>query len=363
MRTDPKVQVFSDLLDYYPPRFSGNCLNLLLIDDAEAILDGTEYLRRLDEPSLMDERREYLLDQGVLWPFPSIRIESRPDPKLISEKLLHNLDAARRVLFTQERLAEFIDHRVTLYHPDAVAVIIADGLSYWDLADDVEAAPCLADGITTTEYGYRRVVGRPSISRRLFALGYVHQLAFTYYDASNALAGEIHRTFSESQVVRVGAFEEVLKYLGDWSQPRCYIQVTLAGLDHLCHAHPDRPPRGYYIQHILDNHARLTEMLAGTHRRVLVVLTADHGILWREDVEDTLHVVDDLFSEDLRSPRYVRGAMLRPYGRVCREEGQSFTLLGWPWMTREFRNNEWGVHGGISAWESVVPLVIAETYV
>lgn len=73
-----------------------------------------------------------------------------------------------------------------------------------------------------------------------------------------------------------------------------------------------------------------------------------------------MQVADDLFAEDIGSPRYVKGSILRGYGRVCRCRGQSYTLFRAPYVTRRFRNNEWGVHGGISAWESVVPFITRE---
>jgi hypothetical protein len=90
---------------------------------------------------------------------------------------------------------------------------------------------------------------------------------------------------------------------------------------------------------------------------VLAYLTADHGILWRDSIEGKIEVASDLFHEDARSPRYIKGALLRNYGRIIKSSGQAFTLLKLPWMTRNFRNDEWGVHGGISASESIVPLI------
>ena len=91
---------------------------------------------------------------------------------------------------------------------------------------------------------------------------------------------------------------------------------------------------------------------------MLTLLTADHGILWRDALGERARLVDDVFPDDVRSPRYIKGSILRAYGRCVRSEGQNYTLLGYPWLTRPLHNNEWGVHGGISAWESVVPLIV-----
>jgi hypothetical protein len=133
----------------------------------------------------------------------------------------------------------------------------------------------------------------------------------------------------------------------------------MAGLDQLSHAHWDQPLREQYVAHILDNYDALAKLLRKRFGCALTVLTADHGILWREHLESRLQLTEEL-AEDLGSPRYVKGSALRAYGRVLRCAGQNYTLLRTPFMTRQFRNNEWGVHGGISAWESIVPLILRE---
>jgi hypothetical protein len=175
------------------------------------------------------------------------------------------------------------------------------------------------------------------------------------------LAADIHDTLSSSQVTRVKAFDEIIEELYRKDMNRGYIQITLAGLDQICHAHHDRPPREHYIEQILARFDALVELLSAKADRVLACLTADHGILWRDDIKGRIQVAQDLFRDDIRSPRYIKGSLPRHYGKRCRSLGQNFTLLKAPWMTRAFRSNEWGVHGGISAWESLVPLMIRAT--
>jgi hypothetical protein len=251
-----------------------------------------------------------------------------------------------------------IEGKVRELDPALVALIVVDGLSYYDLSEDTDAIPCLVDGITITQYGYRQAVGRPSLSQRLFALGYTQQLGFTYFANSNNLANDLHDTFSESQCVRVRSFDDIIEYIDHTSISKGYIQITLSGLDQICHSHHDRPPREHYLQTILERYQRLLESLQDKVGRVLVCLTADHGIMWREYAEEQLEVVTDIFQEDIRSPRYIKGSLLRSYGRCCVCDGIRYTLLRFPVVTRDFRNNEWGMHGGISAWESIVPLFV-----
>lgn len=361
MNSESTIERFSTALDAYPVGFSGNRLNLLLLEDAEPITAATDYLRRLDDLPLIEERREYLIDERSQWPFPRLNLDGRPDPRLISERLFECFEQAQRLLPIQQDVGRILENRVRQTNPATVALVIVDGLSYYDLPEHREADPCLVAGISTTEYGYRAVMGAPSISRRMFALGYADQIAFTYYPTQGSgLSADIHDTFSGSQVMRVKAFDEVLEHIKGMQLSRCYVQIVLSGLDQICHAHHDRPPREYYLSEILARFDVLLDCLSSKGRGTLGCLTADHGILWRDVIEDRLQIASDLFQDEIYHPRYVKGAVLRPYGRRCRSLNQNFTLLKTPWMTRRFRNNEWGVHGGISAWESIVPLIIQQ---
>jgi hypothetical protein len=360
--SDRAIQRFSTALDAYPVGFSGNRLNLLLVDDAAPISAARAYLRQLDDLPLLAERREYLIDEHSPWPFPRISLDHRPDPWLISERIFERFEKAQGLLPTQQQIGRILEERVRQTNPAIVALVIVDGLSYYDLPDEQSAVPCLVAGISVTEYGYRAVIGNPSVSRRLFALGYIDQLAFTYFPPErDDLSADIHDTFSSSQLMRVRSFDEVLAEIDKRHLVRGYVQVVLSGLDQICHAHRDRPPREHYLEGILSRFDALIGCLRRKNRNILACLTADHGILWRDVVEDRIQIADDLFQEDIRSPRYLRGTLLRKYGRPCRSLGQNFTLLKAPWMTRGFRNNEWGVHGGISAWESIVPLMIRQS--
>jgi hypothetical protein len=318
-------------------------------------------LRQLDDLPLLEERREYLLDEHSPWPFPRVNLDNRPDPLSISKRLFERFEDAQQLIPTQQQIGPILENRARLVNPEVVVLVIVDGLSYYDLLGERNAIPCLVKGISITEYGYRAVVGDPSISRRMFALGYFDQVAFTYYPTErDDLSSDIHDAFSPSQIVRMKSFDDVLKYLKKKQFKRGYVQVTLAGLDEICHSHHDCPPRERYLEDILSRFDALVDCLRKKNRRVLACLTADHGILWRDVIEEYIQIPDDLFQNEIYSPRYIKGTVLRPYGRLCRSLNQNYTLLKVPWMTRRFRNNEWGVHGGISAWESIVPLIICQ---
>ena len=356
--TIPCLERFSAAIDLYPAAFSGNPLHLLFLDDAEPVRDPRDFVRKLDAPPLLGERRQYVVDGPSFWPFPAFRLTSRPDPWALSWCLFERFDQASQVLVTQSGIGAIIESLARRLAPDMVALLIVDGLSFYDLPEAMDAQPCFVDSATITEVGYRQVIGQPEVSRRLFVAGYWQQLGFTYYAPDpKSLAAQILAQFSGSQIVQVREFDEVLTHLSQTHLRKGYIQVAAPGLDHLCHAHHDRPPRETYLAEVLQRFDKLIDCLAGHGRRVLAFLTADHGILWREHIEGRVQVVGDLFPEDAGHARYVRGRFLRDYGRCRTSFGQNYTLLRVPCMTRNLRNNEWGVHGGISAWESIVPLV------
>jgi hypothetical protein len=349
-------------IDNYPAHFVGNPLNLLFLKDAQVIDAPAQFLQDLDAPSLMDESREYLICGYPEWPFPPISVAERPEPISLSRQLFDRFDHAIRVIPTQRAIGHILQEEAQRVAPDVVVLMIADGLSYFDLPARPDMRPCLVAGITSTGFGYREVIGAPEVARRLFALGYERQIAFTYFTPeANALAEDVHALFAGSQVIRIKAFDEVLVKLEQQKMPRGYIQVSVEGLDQLCHSHRDRPLREEYLKELLQRFDRLTDCLQNKGRSVLSCLTADHGILWRDDIDACAEIVGDLLPEETTSARYVRGSLLRGYGRPCNCLGQNYTLLRYPCLTRKLRNNEWGVHGGISAWESVVPLLIRQS--
>ena len=354
----PQVQTLSATLDYTPCVFQGNWLNLLFVEDVQRIAPRA-LLHSLAAPSLIEERRLVLDAQPTGHRFPVFSITSRPDPTALSKRLFGSFDQARHLLQTQSGLSKHISEQVKRLSPDVVAFIIVDGLSYYDLQEG-QSDPCLVEGPTITQNGFRQAIGRPSLGQRLFELGYKHQHAFTYFNRdSNELAGDLHRVFGAAQVTTVRTFDEILES-DAINAAASYVQVTMPGLDALSHSHRDRPPVASYLALIFERFEKLTEALATQGRRVLAVLTADHGLLWRDAMDTPKYIDSSTVRADSNHPRYLLGTATRDYTRVVRLKDRTYSLLGFPYLTRKIRSNEWGVHGGISAWESLVPLISRE---
>ncbi|MGC8660321.1 MAG: hypothetical protein ACP5U1_14750 [Desulfomonilaceae bacterium] len=348
-------------IDAYPAAFRGNRLNLLFLDDAQPIFSSQKFLKEVDSMELQEDRREYLIGDKDGWPFPTISIESRPDPWTITEALFNNFEIAEKVLPTQRDIGKILTEHVSKKKPDVIILNIVDGLSYYDLPDDMDAIPCLVRGVTTTDFGFRDVIGKPAISQRLFSLGYKNQLAFTFFDTdAKPLSNELHSAFGNSQLNRINSIEECIDMIRDNPFWRGYIQIVAPGLDKLAHYHPDRPMIKETLAGIFERLQKVVDSVSSKGRRVAAYLTSDHGILWRDYAKEKTKVVGDLFSEDMVHPRYINGSLPRSYARTVRLERFSYTLLKAPYMTRDWKHSEWGVHGGISAWESIVPIIIKE---
>jgi hypothetical protein len=347
------------LLDLVPVGYAGNPLHLLFVAEAHPVRDAVGYLRALDGGALVPERREYILNPPADWPFPHVTIAQRPDPACVSELLFTQWDLAREVILRQADIGDRLVRLATAHHADVVVLVIVDGLSYYDLPEDVPAEPVLVDGVSITAHGYPAVIGKPSVSQKMFNAGYRRQMGFTYFERSqNALAAELFGGFAESQVQRVRSLDEVLKALRAAVPIGTFIQITAMGLDHLAHSHHDTPPVGEYLARLLQRFHELVAVVRQGRYRVVACLTADHGILWWHQLGTDPPVLEGVFGEDERHPRYTEGALLRPHTRVISHARRAYTVLQAPYLTRKLRQNEWGVHGGISAWESLVPLVI-----
>ena len=205
----------------------------------------------------------------------------RPDPWSLSERLYDYFNAAQHLLPTQRDVGRILHENAAKLQPDIIALMIVDGLSYYDLPDEAEVQPCLVNGVSITEFGHKEVIGKPSISERLFLLGYSHQMGFTYFDIEdNVLASELYGVFGSSQVTRVMTFKECLEHISAEGMSHGFVQITAPGLDGLCHRHQDEPPVKHYIDEILNRFDALVSYLHDGHRSVVACLTADHGILW-----------------------------------------------------------------------------------
>ena len=333
--------------------------------------DSAELLAILDSPELHDEGN--LLVLGTKSPlsnrFPIIRCHDLPSLELLNERLPHNLSYARQCLLRTTGVAEYITRELAQMAADVVIFYLVDGLSYWDVRDwPFDVRPCFVDGPSVTyqltaessrqvrgDIGFPGIIGRPSLAERLYPLGYRQARGYSYWNRDNAVADYMFRGI---HLVRAESFEMMAARLREEPlQPSTFIQIVQEGLDGLAHHRRElrRAEITAAIDKILTDVLMLVEFFQANGFSVVVYLTADHGILWR-----TEHEFRSLAYMGERRPRYARVTTeQKPPAQSTRFNlgDAQYDLFHYPYLSMDIKSNASGVHGGLSAQESIVPLV------
>jgi len=316
------------------------------IFEYDVIIDADEHHPNFDRLSCEEQTVKPQLNSVVNW-------ASHTDHKQLADDLL-----------VQSGLKEYILDSVSA--EDLVILIIVDGLSFESVrGTEMDATPVFVDGISTTELGYRRVIygdsGKYYSPTSVYAdlltqKRFYNDLAFTYWERDkNDLSTDLHS--SMSSVTRISSFSEVVNALRSEHplEEKTYVQITRMGLDQDSHNRKEEPPRSAVVQDIRSDLQELQKAASKLSERFRIFLTADHGILWRDQLPSKLSIVCD---EHHPHARFVEGGMTIEEGRTILDaDGNKITGLGYPYLTRELKNTEWGVHGGFSYYESIVPLV------
>ena len=268
-------------------------------------------------------------------------------------------DRIRQDLLQQSNLKAHILDAIT--GEDLVALIIIDGFSY-DAVRMVSSEilqPVIVDGITTTEPGFRRIIygGDPaSIYASLTGEGFYTGYGFTYWERGQEdLSTDLHSAMGQN-VHRIRDFNEVISTL-ETDAPfteKTYVQVTRMGLDQDSHNRKERPNRDVVRDEILSDVKSLAETASTMSDNFRIFMTADHGILWRDQLPEDPPVVHDEWTSHAR---FLTEQHNLEHGMVVDDPTDPVTGLAYPYLTRELKNTEWGVHGGFSYQESIVPLI------
>ncbi len=265
-------------------------------------------------------------------------------------------------LLVQSQIKEHILDAVST--EDLVILIIVDGLSFESVRETaIDAKPVFVDGISTTEPGYRRIIyGEGQYSPTsvyadlLDAKRFYNDLAFTYWERGDEdLSTDLHS--SMSNVTRISSFVEVVDSLRKEVplEEKTFVQITRMGLDQDSHNRKEEPNKSAVVQDILDDLGKIHKTANKLSDRFRIFLTADHGILWRDQLPPEHSIVCEDYHPHAR---FVEGTVNINEGRTIFDtDGAKTTGLSYPYLTRKLTNTEWGVHGGFSYYESIVPLI------
>lgn len=331
-----------------------------------AVYETAEKLAwKLDMPSTTLPARALILQDDPVYAvrFPRIRINHNPFTFRLNEVLFERFDEIAQLMLTHSQLSEQIVRQ--LKNPDVVVFMLIDGLSYenvrrWlDTRTEVQMTlePCLVDGPTMTKVAFPRIIRDTPLAMRLFDRGYRRQLGFTYWlRKNNPLTDVLFRTIPD--VSAVGDFSTILatlrKVIHTSSKQKIYLQILRTGLDGYTHHQKRKPPITAIVDTIMNEMLALADLFREAGCTACIHLTADHGILWRDEFKPQIigHAPaganprscewQDLYLQDEPGQRFVVGK-------------QEIYCLGYPKLRRALRIDEQGVHGGISFQESIVP--------
>jgi len=351
-----------DTLDRTPVVYEGEPLLLAELDNLVVERDVWRYVQRVDNPAPVAVERTVLLGPVTSYfdRWPVVRMDARAPADLaqFNRRLFQNYDQVRRFVFTQSDIAVRIEEDLDV---DVIVLLLVDGLSYTDWMDYPGVQSCLVKGPTITPVGFRNIVGKPSIARRLFKRGFRKRLGFSHWDRDNQLTDVLFYGFDPAtQMFKVSEFTEILLALDRLPPEQTYVQILTNGLDAISHRHRGRPPVEAIARHLYEDILlALVERLQSMGATALVYATADHGILWKPEPEtsEELIVIRD---ERTDSHRYAKGTLIIPHSRQFSCYGMNYTVLAYPYLFNRLTSLEWGMHGGISFQESVVPFVKLE---
>lgn len=349
-------------LDRTPVVYEGEPLLLAELDNLVVERDVWRYVQCVDDLEPVPLERTVLLGPITSYfdRWPVVRMEARAPADLaqFNQSLFQNYEQVQRFAFTQSDIAARIEEDLDV---DVIVLLLIDGLSYTNWMDYPGVQSCLVEGPTITPVGFRNIVGKPSIARRLFGKGFHKRLGFSHWDRDNQLTNVLFYGFDPTtQMFKVNEFKDVLLALDRLPPEQTYIQILTNGLDAISHRHRGRPPVEAIVRHLYEDVLlALVERLQEMGATALVYATADHGILWKPEPEtgEELIVVQD---ERANSHRYAKGTFLVPNSRQFSCYGENYAVLAYPYLFNRLTSLEWGTHGGISFQESVVPFVKLE---
>lgn len=371
--TDESLEALNRALQRAPVLGNVHPLVPLCLHPKIQIVDNPrEFIEQVDDQKYEADQPVLLLrgDVSSLQRFDQVQILGHPPIQAINENLPHHLSYVRQHLLTTHKIASLIESDVAHHQFGLVVVLLVDGLSYGDVQDwDFDFEPCFVDGPSVTyrldeteklvpSVGFASIIDNPSIAQRLYQLGYHNAFGYTYWRAiDNLVARYMFRSVAARKAEN---FEEVLTLIAHENLPVfSYVQIVREGLDGL--AHNKRELRAGEIfsatQAIKDDLIRLCNVIQTKSQSAVVYVTADHGILWKNEHNWTV------INQSSSKPRY---STTRPDAEVIqytvRFENSNipYYLYTYPYLGKPIRKNDSGVHGGLSYQESFVPFIRVE---
>lgn len=350
--------------DIRPISTSLNSLSNIYLKDYAIYEDEQSFKADLHDPEHIFKQDVIIDSESVGTEIPHIKsnlsiIDSEIENHIDWREDRSNLDES---ILTQSGIKDYIIREHA--NKEIVILVIIDGLSYERSKKiDEESSPIFVNGLSNTERGYTRAVygdSNTSISAELVSrYKFKKSIGFAYWEKEdNDLTKKLNDSITRGDYHNIDTFSNILDRLeniGEEEKP-CFVQVTWQGLDQLSHQKFGQPDIEGKLEKIKSNIAKLKEVASKKTDSYSIIVTSDHGILWKSDLKGKEKPSSrEKYS---RSMRYTKDIKSAPdEGIIIEDGGERYSVLPFPYKNRDWNNNEWGTHGGFSYYESIVPLM------
>ncbi len=345
-------------------------LTLAFLSESPKLFDKCiNMISWLDQPKVIKEEMVVCLSHDVHYAhrFPLLNCIHNPYTSELDRLLVERFHLVRQYMIKQDGIGDIVVSDCIRKEVETVVLILVDGLSYTDTDNWDEFSnklACLVTGITTTRQGFRNVIGDPPLGLRLFELGFRNRIGYTYWTREgNELTDLLFRSIPSASIVEGNTMSKTLVDLAQPDLENTYVQIVRVGLDQ--YAHGERGEdiednREVTLQNIRRELIELKNILESKGRPALIYLTSDHGLLWRDQTQ--FDIIGNVAGSS--SPRYCQvdkiGELDETKGRTIETTDQAYFQLHPNYLRRKLHRNEFGVHGGLSYTESVIPLIKIE---
>jgi len=352
-----KLSEVSSRLNRTPLMIKGNIESLICAKSEVEIISGGEFIKKLDSSRSLIEKVPTIIhpsNSKLESRFKKISIKEPFYSLSPNEYLFDRFDIAKKVFIKQSEIRNRIINKSGSV--DLIIFIIVDGLSFTDVVSWGNVKPCLVDTLTTTHCGFKNIIGpKNPIIYGLYKEGFRHFYGFSYWDIDNTneLNSFIFRKINKFK--KVQSFGEILSLFPQNLIPGSYIQLVLQGLDGIAHKNRDEPLIEPIVAKLWENVQKIAEKVKKLKMKARIFLTSDHGILWKH--KSALEKIPSHTYLNHHHMRHYDSAVPLSHCMTFSCGGKVFSALNYPYVLRKLRTNEWGVHGGVSAEESITPLL------
>lgn len=352
------LEALRELLTQMPLMVEMHPLTLAFLPEEVVVFERPQDLiAALDTPEPQPLRPMLTLevDHSLVYRLPAFRCLHDPFTTELNTVLLKRYRLVRSLMLLQSQVSGEILQQI---EGDVAILMLVDGLSFADYRRYAPqkwltyGQPILVDGASVTDQGMLRIIGSPPLAYRLFDYGFRRFLGFTYWEREKDLLTDRLFTGFGDRVYKVRSLEQILEILELGDLKETFVQIVCAGTDQVAHRHRERPNVAHIVREFFQNVDTLVNLVQRKGLSGTLDIISDHGILWSYE-----HRLTEYEMSSSEHPRYYEHARQSDYVLNVEFERREFALLAYPYIRRPLRANEWGVHGGLSFEESVVPWI------